>query len=182
MEYLDIIDDKNNLTGRTEERELMHARGIWHREVALWIMNEQGNILLQKRAADKKLHPNKWGICAGHVDAGETVDEAMIRELEEELGLRVSLDELDFMFISKEQSEFPSGRKNYVFYYAYFLRTDLEISDYKIQTAELSEVKYIPFEELRRIIETRDPNFTFSSLDDAHRTLAELQKRLSVAK
>ncbi len=54
MEYLDVVDENNNLTGKTEERNIIHEKGIWHREVAVWIMNEQGEILLQKRASTKK--------------------------------------------------------------------------------------------------------------------------------
>lgn len=67
------------LTGKTEERNIIHEKGIWNREVAVWIMNE----ILQKRASTKKQEPNKWAICAGHVDTGETVETAIIRELEE---------------------------------------------------------------------------------------------------
>lgn len=82
MEYLDVVDENNNLTGKIEERNIIHEKGIWHREVAVWIMNEQGKILLQKRASTKKQEPNKWAICAGHIDAGETVENAILRELE----------------------------------------------------------------------------------------------------
>ena len=55
-------------------------------------MNEKGELLLQKRAANKKQNPNKWGVCAGHIDAGETVEVSAIRELEEELGLKVTIN------------------------------------------------------------------------------------------
>ena len=40
MEYLDVVDENNNLTGKTEERNIIHEKGIWHREVAVWIMNK----------------------------------------------------------------------------------------------------------------------------------------------
>ena len=48
MEYLDVVDENNNLTGKTEERNIIHEKGIWHREVAVWIMNEQGERALGK--------------------------------------------------------------------------------------------------------------------------------------
>ena len=41
MELLDVVDENNNLTGKQEEREIVHRDGLWHREVAIWIMNEK---------------------------------------------------------------------------------------------------------------------------------------------
>lgn len=46
MEYLDVVDENN-------KRNIIHEKEIWHREVAVWIMNEQGEILLQKRNQNK---------------------------------------------------------------------------------------------------------------------------------
>ena len=178
MEFLDIVDESNNLTGETAERELIHTSGIWHREVVVWVMNERGDILVQKRAANKRQHPNKWGICAGHVDAGETVEAAALRELEEELGFKATINDLEFMFIAKEQEEYPNGRKNYVFYHNYFMKTNWEVEDYKIETEELSEVKYITFEELEEVIKTQNTDFTFSDFSQAAKILEELRKRI----
>lgn len=178
MEYLDVVDENDNLTGGTEEREIIHTNGIWHREVAVWVMNEKGEVLVQKRAANKKQNPNKWGICAGHIDAGETVEVSVLRELEEELGLKVAIDDLEFMFSAKEQDDFPNGIKNYVFYHVYFIKTNWKVEDYKIQIEELSEIKYITFEEFKNVIKTGNPDFTFSKLNQATRVLQELEKRI----
>lgn len=53
-------------------------------------MNDKKELLLQKRSATKKSHPNFWDISgAGHIRAGETVTEGAIRELKEELGVEV---------------------------------------------------------------------------------------------
>ena len=51
MEYLDVVDENNNLTGKTEERNIIHEKGIWHREVAVWIINGQfvQDILMQEK-------------------------------------------------------------------------------------------------------------------------------------
>ena len=51
MEQLDIVDENNRLTNKTEEKNIIHEKGIWHREVAVWIMNEEGEILLQKKSS-----------------------------------------------------------------------------------------------------------------------------------
>ena len=41
-EYLDIVDDNNRITGKIAKRSYIHQNGIWHREVACWIMNKEG--------------------------------------------------------------------------------------------------------------------------------------------
>lgn len=178
MEYLDIVDENNQLTGKTEERNIIHEKGIWHREVAVWIMNEKGEILLQKRAATKKQEPNKWALCAGHIDAGESVESAIIREIEEELGIKVSIDELEFLKIYKKQSDLPNNIKNYNFSYNYFLKTNWKIEDYKIRLEELSEIKYIPFAELENIVKNKNENVTFAKQEYMPDMISILKRRI----
>ena len=178
MEYLDVVDENNNLTGKTEERNIIHEKGIWHREVAVWIMNENGEILLQKRASTKKQEPNKWAICAGHIDAGESVEDAIIREMEEELGIKISIKELEFLNIYKKQSDLPNNIKNYNFQYMYFLKTNWKIENYKIRLEELSEIKYITFEELENIIKNKYENMTFAKQEYMPEIMKILRKKL----
>ena len=74
MELVDIVDENNELTGKVEERWKAYEKGLWRRTVSCWIMNENGEILLQKRTATKRRNPNKWSKTGGQVDAGETVE------------------------------------------------------------------------------------------------------------
>lgn len=179
MEYLDVVDENNQLTGKTEERNIIHEKGIWHREVAVWIMNEKGEILLQKRAANKRQEPNKWAICAGHVEAGESVEDSMIREIEEELGIKVNMNQLEFLKIYKKQNDIPNDNiKNYNFQYMYFLKTNWNIEDYKIQLEELSEIKYVPFTEFEDIVKNKDKNVTFTKQSYMLEMIEMLRKRL----
>ena len=179
MEYLDVVDENNQLTGKTEERNIIHEKGIWHREVAVWIMNEKGEILLQKRAANKRQEPNKWAICAGHVEAGESVEDSMIREMEEELGIKVNMNQLEFLKIYKKQNDIPNDNiKNYNFQYMYFLKTNWNIEDYKIQLEELSEIKYVPFTEFQDIVKNKDKNVTFTKQSYMLEMIEMLRKRL----
>ena len=177
-ELLAIVDENNNLTTEVAEREDVHIKGLWHREVKIWVVNELGEILVQKGSPNKKQNPNKWGICAGHIDAGESVETTIIRELKEEIGLNTVIDDLEFMFISKEQNNFPNGTKNNIFFYAYFIKTDFKIEDYKIQTEELTALKYISFEELKKVFKTQSPEYSFSNLNCANQVLEELEKRI----
>ena len=179
MEYLDIVDENNQLTGKTEERNIIHEKGIWHREVAVWIMNEKGEILLQKRAANKRQEPNKWAICAGHIEAGESIEDSIIREMEEELGIKVNINQLEFLKIYKKQNDIPNNNiKNYNFQYMYFLKPNWNIEDYKIQLEELSEIKYVPFTEFEDIVKNKDKDVTFTKQSYMLEMIEMLRKRL----
>lgn len=161
MEYLDIVDEENNLLGRTESRDVIHKEGLWHREVAAWIMNENGKLLMERRACTKKQEPNKWGLCAGHIDPGEDIKSSMVRELEEEIGLKIDVKDLKLISIEKKQNSY-GDIKNYNFQYNYFVRTNKKIEDYKVQLEELSELKYISITRLEEIVKAKDENYTFS--------------------
>ena len=98
MEYIDVIDENNNLTGKVVSKNEVHEKGLFYREVIGIIVNDKNEVLLQKRAASKKEHANKWEFCYGHVSAGEMPRTAMLRELEEESGLKLTNNKSCFVF------------------------------------------------------------------------------------
>ena len=87
-EIFDIVDDSDEVMGSASRNEV-HKRGLKHRSVHLLIFNKQGSVLLQKRSMEKDTFPGTWdSSVSGHVDSGETYDEAVIRESWEELGVK----------------------------------------------------------------------------------------------
>lgn len=157
MEMLDIVDENNQITGQKEERKIAHEKCLWHRHVSCWIMNEKGELLFQKRAESKKRNPNKWAKTGGHVDAGENVETAIIREVKEEIG--IDLDKKDIELLTIKKSE---DLKNKYFAYDFFARVNYLVEDYTLQKEEVSEVKYMTIEEIEKIKENNDQNYTFS--------------------
>ena len=91
-EYLDIVDENGQPTGEIIERSAAHREGIPHRTSHLWLVRELDNqiqILLQKRAMTKSF-PGCYDISsAGHIPAGQDYIPSAVRELKEELGLSV---------------------------------------------------------------------------------------------
>lgn len=165
MELLDVLDEEGNLTGKKEDKDIIHEKGLWHREVCVLIRNRKGEYLIQKRAATKKQAPNKWGMTAGHVDAGENFEEAMIREIREELGIEVALEELTPLATFKETFENETTtNNNYTRYY--FYETNRKIEDYTICLEELSELKYITIEEMEEAVEKKDENCSYARRDE----------------
>lgn len=89
-ELFDIVDAQDRVIGQATRGEV-HARGLWHRAVHVWVFNRAGELFQQQRSLKKDMSPGLWdSSCSGHLDAGEEYDPAAARELAEELGLRLS--------------------------------------------------------------------------------------------
>ena len=73
---------------RQERRSVVHAQGLLHRAVHIFVFNSRGQLLVQRRSASKDEFPLTYTSSAsGHVGAGETYDACAPRELTEEIGL-----------------------------------------------------------------------------------------------
>lgn len=152
MEYIDIFDENNNPTGEIKEKGQAHEDGNFHRTAHVWIINDKNELLLQKRSASKKSHPNCWDISgAGHIRAGETVTEGAIRELKEELGVIAKENELEYIATIKS----TKNPKNMEFGYVYLLHQNNEINEYIFEDEEVSEVKYIYWKELEEMVKQK---------------------------
>lgn len=173
MELVDIVDENNKLTGQVEERWIAYEKGLWRRTVSCWIMNEKGEILLQKRAEYKKRNPNKWAKTGGQVDCGETVEEAIFREVKEELGIEIPKEQI------KIDSIYKNYDKNKCFAYNYIFVVNYEIQDYILQKEEVAEIKYFTIEELEEIRKNNDFNYTFCnwSIGDFEKEIDKLKNK-----
>lgn len=87
-EELILVDADDHAIGH-ENKALCHdGHGILHRAFSLFVFNGQGELLLQQRAADKRLWPGYWAnSCCSHPRLGESVEQASGRRLREELGI-----------------------------------------------------------------------------------------------
>jgi 16S rRNA (adenine1518-N6/adenine1519-N6)-dimethyltransferase len=88
-EIFPLVDENDDVIG-SMSRDEVHARNERHRAIHVQIFNEAGEVFLQKRSIWKDRSPGKWdSSTAGHVDAGETYEQAARRELMEEIGVEV---------------------------------------------------------------------------------------------
>jgi len=86
-EVFDVVDENDDVTG-TATRAEVHANRLMHRAVHVFLRNKRGDILLQQRSMLKDVHPGDWdSSVSGHLDAGETYEQAAHREIREEMGV-----------------------------------------------------------------------------------------------
>lgn len=147
-ELIDIYNESNELTNIHKMKSEAHKEGLWHRAAHVWIYNSKGEILLQLRAKGKPLFPDMWDISvAGHVSAGEDPVISGLRELEEEIGLKIKQDDLQFFNIRKVKTV-DRNIKNNEFYYAYFLKFDGNVNKLKLQDEEVQKIQFLPINKI----------------------------------
>jgi len=88
-EIFDVVNERDEVIGQ-ERRSQVHRLGLKHRAVHVLIFNSSGHVFLQKRSMKKDTFPGAWDSSAsGHLDHGEDYDACAIREVREELGLKL---------------------------------------------------------------------------------------------
>lgn len=161
MEYFDVLDEQGNKTGERVERGEAHRKGICHRTIEVWVLNSKNELLLQKRSANKDICPNLWYLSlGGHMESGETAEDAIPREFQEELGLSVSFQEVTYLYTFQETAVYQDGAVvDNEFCDVYLLRRDLNLSDLALQAEEVAEVAWMHYEDFKAAVQRRDPDF-----------------------
>ncbi|MFY1676229.1 NUDIX hydrolase [Streptomyces sp. WMMC905] len=147
-EIIDIVDERDRVVGRASRREA-YARGLRHRVVFVQVRDAEGRIFVHRRTATKAIYPCLYDpFVGGVVAAGESYDDAALREAEEELGV----------------SGLPRPRRLFTFLYAddagaswwsavYAVRCDLAV---RPQVEEVAWYDFLPEEELEARITDRE--------------------------
>lgn len=87
-EIFPLVDEEGKVTGRATRGECHNGSMLLHPVVHLHVFNSRGDIYLQRRPDWKDIQPGKWDTAVGgHIDYGETPEEALRREVREELGI-----------------------------------------------------------------------------------------------
>ena len=112
-EMLPLVDEEGNITGAATRGECHGGSRLLHPVVHLHVFNSKGELYLQRRPEWKDIQPGKWDTAVGgHVDLGENVEQALMRETREEIGL-----ELNGMTTQREEAHggFAFPLLHYVF-------------------------------------------------------------------
>ncbi|MFA6194754.1 MAG: NUDIX domain-containing protein [Patescibacteria group bacterium] len=146
-----IIVNKDDEIIGYKTRDNLNKEDIY-RVSALWITNSQGQILLAKRHHTKSHNPNMWGpAVAGTVEEGETYESNIIKEAEEEIGLKNIQPKLG-----------PKTETNGEYHHFtqwYTLNIDKNIDEFKIQEDEVGEIGWLAPKELRSRLQEKPEEF-----------------------
>lgn len=149
-ELLKVYSDDGTYLGM-ELRSKVHDEQLFHVEVAIWIINSNKELLLEKRSLSKKLNPGRYSLCAGHVVGDDSVEDTLIREAHEEIGL--DLQGYNYQYVTVVTRREP---KNYCFSHHYILFADVSLANLTIQTEELSEVIFMDYQEFKHRVQRND--------------------------
>lgn len=152
-ELLDVLDDTGTATGEVKARGDVHRDGDWHRCFHLWVVRDDGYVLLQRRSHYKQVEPNKIDTTVGgHFRAGETLDE-VVREAYEEIGLEVDISALSFLETRRMERHYPAliDRE---FQDIYVLREQQPLEHYLPHKTELTALYEAPLSRLIALYET----------------------------
>ena len=156
-ELLKVVDENGNYTGRMEKRSIVHKDRLFHNEVALWIIDKENKkVLLQRRSPNKKQNPNKLALCAGHIVENETIDEALRKEAQEEIGINIDNYEVKELATIKRTEP-----QNYCFSHHFYILEKIPLDNLTIQKEELSEVVYVDYNQLKRLVMTNSDEVVF---------------------
>ncbi len=155
MAYVPLVNNKGEEVGREEKEKAHLGEGVLHKAFSVFVFNNKGELLMQKRASSKMLWPGYWSnTCCSHPFPGEDILDAGKRRLKEELGFTCSLSQ-EGHFIYKAHYK-NIGAENE---FCYVLKGDYEGEVYP-KEEEVEEIKWIPFEKVLRMIKDDPESFT----------------------
>ena len=159
MEKRDLYDINRNLTGETIYKGDSIPDGKFILVVLSFIQNSKGEFLIQKRSVQKH---GKYGSTGGHAKTGETSIQAMITEINEEIGLNVNENELNLVYSGRDDI-------NKVFFDLYYMKKDFSTESLTLQEEEVESVKWMNVNEIKHLISTNE--FLDSNIDEFYRIL-----------
>ena len=147
-EYWDVLNEQGEKTGKRLRRTAYNqlASGEYHLVVHIWIINSKGEFLIQRRSRERLPMPGEWAATGGSVLSGEESQAAAIRELQEELGIRVLPGEIHYLRQFK--------RKNSIIDF-WWARVDANLSSLTLDPNEVEEARWVSRSVLRQMIQQK---------------------------
>jgi len=152
MAKIILVDESDNPTG-TIEKLKAHQLGLLHRAFSIFILNNRGDLLLQKRAKAKYHSPGLWSnACCSHPTTKNIQKEAQKR-LHQEMGIKCSLEEIFSFIYMVKVGNLTENEFDHVFIGHYN-------GNVKINKKEAEDYKWLSFENLKNDITQNPQNYT----------------------
>lgn len=153
-ELVVLVNPQDEVLGLMEKLQA-HENGLLHRAFSVFLFNEKGEMLLQKRAAEKYHSPNQWtNACCSHPRENESYLDAAKRRLNEELGIESELTErFHFIYKADVGQDLWEHELDHVF-------TGIYNGDFNLNPDEVSEIKYMSIADLNTDIQQYPERYT----------------------
>lgn len=159
-ELLNIVDNDDKIIGE-KTREEIHKEGLLHREIHVYFITPQKELIFQHRAKDKDIYPDLLdATVGGHVEIGDGYEKTAIKEIREETGL--DLDYTDLIFLNKtprRSEDKVTGKINNAIRQSYIYIFRGNVSDLKIEEGKSLGFEIWPIEKLFTINEVDSKKF-----------------------
>jgi isopentenyl-diphosphate delta-isomerase len=154
MEKVVLVDEQDNNLGEMEKMEA-HRKGVLHRAFSIFIFNDQNELLLQQRAAEKYHSGGLWtNTCCSHQRINETNIEAGKRRLMEEMGFATELEEkFNFIYRAELDQDLIEHELDHVLFGRYN-----DVADFN--TDEVMAVKFVNLDDLEQDMQLRPDLYT----------------------
>ena len=155
-EIFEVFNPENQRVGEAP-RQIVHASGLYHRSVHVFIFNSAGKVLIQQRVPSKDICPGAWDVSvAEHAKPGECGYQTALRGVREELGVEVTVSLLaDFRL---NQFEYPErGVKDFEFVQTYQAVHD---GPFTLDPVEVAGARFITMQELLKSAHEAPGGFT----------------------
>ena len=154
MEFYDILTVFRYPTGRVRPRGEAMVEGEYRHGAEIWIFHEDGRLMITRRHLKKDGYPGMWECTGGLVTTGESTFNTILRETEEEIGLKLEPHE-----ITKVGTKL-CGRE---YLDVFTAKTNVDISELTLQPTEVIDAKYVTWDELKAM---RDSGEFISTIYD----------------
>lgn len=159
-EFLNIVNENDEIIGE-ESREKIHQDGLLHREIHVYFITPNKEIIFQHRAKDKDTYPDLLdATVGGHVEIGDSYEKTAIKETLEETGVSINVSDLIFLNKTKRRSEDrATGKVNHAIRQSYIYIFKGSLNDLKIETGKSLGFETWPIEKLLVIDEIYSKQF-----------------------
>jgi isopentenyl-diphosphate delta-isomerase len=154
-EQLILVDIDDNETGYLSKASCHDGEGVLHRAFSLFLFDQAGRLLLQRRASTKRLWPGYWSnSCCSHPRRGESMRVATGRRLRDELNVE---SELEFVYKFRYQADFDLAGAEHELCHVYLGRISDKV---RANEHEIAALRFVSAVELRREFEKQPELFT----------------------
>ncbi len=149
-----LVDDNDNIIGHAEKMEV-HLNGLLHRAFSILVFNDKNEILIHQRAFGKYHSPGLWtNTCCGHPNEGETMEAAVHRRLQEEMGFDCNLSP---KFTFRYKAVFDNGLTENEIDHVYI---GIFNETFTVNPDEVADYKWISIAQTKELIHQNPDNFT----------------------